>query len=200
MNMSIETVIQELADFNANYKKVREEFVKKLVPQFAEVFEQFFAENPNVGGVVWTQYTPYFNDGDECVFRVSGKYLFPTSTDLDDLSGYDEDLFPSFDDIKNYVYVLENDKAPANYRTWYDADAFKRTFGATKEQHILDVAQTAGLNKGNVVEFYKTLNDWEKLQDTLASIDDDIYKDIFGDHAKIVVTRDGINVDEYSHD
>lgn len=198
--MSIETVIQELADFNANYKKVREEFVKKLEPQFAEVFASFFAENPNVGGVQWTQYTPYFNDGDECIFSVNDMYLFPTGTDEDDLSGYDEDLFPSFDDVQAYKTVLETGEAPDDYRTWYDNDRFLQQYSVTKKQHILNEAANVGLNEENVYTFFKTLDDWDKLQTTLRSIDDDIYQDIFGDHAKIVVTRDGINVDQYNHD
>lgn len=198
--MSIETVIKKLAEFNEEYKRVRAEFVKKLEPQFVEVFEQFFAENPMVGGVVWTQYTPYFNDGRDSVFGVSDMYLFPAGTDEDDLSGYDEDLFPSFYDVKSYVYVLENGKAPNDYRIWYDGAAFEKIYGVTKEQHILDVAQTAGLNEENVDTFLKTLADWDKLQTTLRGIDEDIYKDIFGDHAKIVVTRDGIEVDHYDHD
>lgn len=31
---------------------------------------KFFAEQPNLEAVRWEQYTPYFNDGDACVFRV----------------------------------------------------------------------------------------------------------------------------------
>lgn len=198
--MSIETVIQELADFNANYKKVREEFVGGLEHQFAEVFEQFFAENPNVGGVVWTQYTPYFNDGDECVFRVNDKYLFPVDTDYDDLNGYDKDLFPNFAEVQAYKTVLETGKAPAGWRSYYSNAEFQNRYQVTREQYIITQAVDAGLTPNNIDVYFKTLADWDKLQDTLRGIDDDIYKDIFGDHSKIVVTRDGINVEGYDHD
>jgi hypothetical protein len=34
-------------------------------------FEGFFKAFPEVKTIVWRQYTPYFNDGDECVFHVS---------------------------------------------------------------------------------------------------------------------------------
>lgn len=33
-------------------------------------FKVFFDAHPTVTKVRWTQYTPYFNDGDECVFTV----------------------------------------------------------------------------------------------------------------------------------
>ncbi len=35
-----------------------------------ELFEDFFKKYPNVKIVTWGQYTPGFNDGDVCVFRV----------------------------------------------------------------------------------------------------------------------------------
>ena len=37
---------------------------------FIEGFAPFFAANPDVEGVLWEQYTPYFNDGDTCEFGV----------------------------------------------------------------------------------------------------------------------------------
>lgn len=36
---------------------------------FSEYLKDFFEQNPGVQKIQWTQYTPYFNDGDECVFR-----------------------------------------------------------------------------------------------------------------------------------
>lgn len=35
-----------------------------------ETFLSFFTKNPTAEAIRWQQYTPYFNDGDECVFRV----------------------------------------------------------------------------------------------------------------------------------
>lgn len=35
-----------------------------------EAFMDYFDKYPGVKGVVWAQYTPYFNDGEQCVFRV----------------------------------------------------------------------------------------------------------------------------------
>ena len=38
--------------------------------QFFPIFEEFFKAYPGVEYIHWKQYTPYFNDGDACVFRV----------------------------------------------------------------------------------------------------------------------------------
>jgi len=37
---------------------------------FVEHFKPFFDKYPEVDGITWTQYTPYFNDGEPCVFDV----------------------------------------------------------------------------------------------------------------------------------
>lgn len=37
---------------------------------FRPAFQEFFDANPEVEAIRWIQHTPYFNDGDECVFRL----------------------------------------------------------------------------------------------------------------------------------
>ena len=48
-----------------------------FVDRFAEVFSKY----PKLNSFSWNQYTPYFNDGDECVFRVNTDSLIPDFTD-----------------------------------------------------------------------------------------------------------------------
>ena len=38
---------------------------------FKEGTEEIFAENPDLVSFRWTQYTPYFNDGEPCYFGVN---------------------------------------------------------------------------------------------------------------------------------
>jgi hypothetical protein len=35
-----------------------------------ELFKELFDKHPQLESVTWRQYTPYFNDGDPCYFRV----------------------------------------------------------------------------------------------------------------------------------
>ena len=46
---------------------------------FTEALAPFFAANPRIDGIVWSQYTPYFNDGDACTFGVHEPYLVSAS-------------------------------------------------------------------------------------------------------------------------
>ena len=44
------------------------------------------------------------------------------------------------------------------------------------------------------------LENAEALRSLLSKIDDDVFLDMFGDHAQVFATRDGFDVQEYSHD
>lgn len=78
--------MQELID---EYKVVKAEFQKKLRAGLKDVFKEFFEKTPEIKTIRWTQYTPYFNDGEECVFSVNDPY-FSNVTDLDKLTEYGE--------------------------------------------------------------------------------------------------------------
>jgi len=56
--------------------KVKMEETKKQMVEVGKValfgeFKKLFEERSEVEAVRWTQYTPYFNDGEPCVFRVN---------------------------------------------------------------------------------------------------------------------------------
>jgi hypothetical protein len=79
MNSStIDAFIQEYNDF-------LNEFTKKATEKLKEVFNEFWDCNPEIKVVTWTQYAPYFNDGDACVFSVND-LTFSNATDPDDIA------------------------------------------------------------------------------------------------------------------
>lgn len=53
-----------------------------------ELFKELFDKHPQLVSVTWRQYTPYFNDGDPCYFRVGE---FETNFDEDEYDDEDED-------------------------------------------------------------------------------------------------------------
>jgi hypothetical protein len=64
---------------------------KKILSGF---FSEFFADHPDVHAIKWTQYTPYFMDGDPCVFGVNDVHLChkPLSDLNRDLNSWSEDI------------------------------------------------------------------------------------------------------------
>lgn len=69
-----------LTDYEDMMKKVKETLQEKM----KGVFKAFFDAHPEVKTIHWTQYAPYFNDGDECVFSVHEPHF--TSTPHDQLT------------------------------------------------------------------------------------------------------------------
>lgn len=113
----------------------------------------------------WRQYTPYFNDGDPCTFRVSDLW-FRTTEDL----ARDEDDF--------------------------DEDSFYVGWG----KHPTLGGKGYG-DEGYTGDHEDTWNRCRALSDAVdTNAFDDVLLSSFGDHCKVVVRRDGITVDEYSHD
>lgn len=61
-----------ISEITKEFNQFAEELANKGKEKFKEVFKIFWDANPNVNVIVWTQYAPYFNDGDACVFNVHG--------------------------------------------------------------------------------------------------------------------------------
>jgi hypothetical protein len=59
----------------AEQQVLRVKFQADAQAMFKESLKSFFELNPGISALRWTQYTPYFNDGDACVFGVGEVYF-----------------------------------------------------------------------------------------------------------------------------
>lgn len=62
-------------EFDQKLKKMREELSEEFKKKFKVICKDIFEKYPDIIKFGWTQYTPYFNDGDPCVFRYNGMYV-----------------------------------------------------------------------------------------------------------------------------
>jgi hypothetical protein len=125
----------------------------------------------------WRQYTPYFNDGEECVFSAHGLWV----RTVDDPAANDDD---DYDTEERYEVDYGHPTLGELHRAWVGVHP----------------------NREYVVTGY-TGPDQARLERCLAldkAIDsgefDDVLLEAFGDHADIAITRSGITVDHYDHD
>jgi len=65
---AVDAAFAEMRAAKKSYKDLLKVQGKKAV---GTMFESFFQAHPDVIGVTWDQYTPYFNDGDACTFSVN---------------------------------------------------------------------------------------------------------------------------------
>ena len=101
----------------SEHQRIRAEFQKSAQELFKNITKEFFATNPGIKAAKWSQYTPYFNDGDECVFRVNDVYFTNASgEELDNVShwgeyeGEDEsiEVFSSWDLKKTTIEGIDS--------------------------------------------------------------------------------------------
>ncbi len=77
--------------FQREVAEARKRFQEQGQRMFKEIFKQFFENNPAVTAVKWTQYTPFYNDGDPCEFRVNDPtFTNASEDDMDNVSVWGE--------------------------------------------------------------------------------------------------------------
>lgn len=138
---------------------------------------QAVLNDPLVESFGWDQYTPYFNDGEPCVFR-AGAPWFRTVHDGSDV---DQDTL----EIRGYSPHPTLGSIPDGwFLKNYPGDYPE---GARAGEYIGDHEGTfracMALNKA--------------IQ---SGAFDDALLDHFGDHASITVSKDGIEIEFYEHD
>lgn len=143
-------------------------------------------DDPAITAVSWRQYTPYFNDGDPCVFRVYGLYVNATEEAEDDHEESEDYEFP------DGKYIPNPDSNNHDGRgTW--------TYPFGKREIVPYRSGKIGAYSGPDEAQYDRL---DALRHAIEGGEfDDVLLKKFGDHARVrVVPNDGIYVEFYEHD
>ena len=102
-----------------------------------EALKTFFELHPYVSTVYFTQYTPHFNDGEECVFGVGGVHFSPASWKNITGEYWGEEQEGDLRDFK-YFYGTDERIGPKARKSMKDfadllqdelSDTLKETFG-----------------------------------------------------------------------
>jgi len=105
-------------DHFAPFLKAKEELDNKIKAEgmtaIKAFFKEYFEKRPDVYGVKWAQYTPYYNDGEPCVFRVGSVGVFPTKKDFEngeswDFESYGEEPETSLNQIEDILETIFGD-------------------------------------------------------------------------------------------
>lgn len=159
-----------------NFKQQKKQFQEVIKIEFRKALDKFFEKYPTIEGITWTQYTPYFNDGDECTFSVHDpNFVFskensPYKEDLKDQVFYEEDYYlSSFFDEDEYASVT-----PSSWKL-----KEKKELTAI-EQMAIDCDEISAMWGGEL---------------------EDVFKAMFDDHVIICIKRNGeIKTESCDHD
>lgn len=191
-----------------------------------EAFREFFEKYDDVvENIFWRQYTPHFNDGEACEFSVHDVFIL--LKDDDDACDYEGSTLYDQDDVDELKIKIadfeewEKDKMAAarkyqsDYIRKYNRNPFDSSYNwsnrnKTEEQMMREWTPHYGTKEKYLeelrvaekfVEKYPNLErDFKVIRDTVNGIDEDLMEAMFGDHAKVIVSASGIEVEEYDHD
>lgn len=104
MKQSIQNKLNEINEARQNYQALMRQHGAALVEEMAkDIFDAF----PCVRAIQWTQYTPYFNDGEPCYFSVNEARLALNEDFMESLQASEKQcLYECHDDFTEFSYRL----------------------------------------------------------------------------------------------
>lgn len=211
--------LQQLEQLMAEMQEKMQEaqsFMQTHAHQYIELSVQsFFEACPEITSIFWTQYTPYFNDGDACEFSVHELHYTVEGLPSDDHEG--SYLYTQLDyeaAIENLESVKRYVADPAAWIQTYKDEYRKRTGRAlnSRDEYIYPYPKTVEGALEAVGEIELQLNiisfdraaEIEAAYNTLCSvfskIPEDTMRYIYGDHVQITISRSGTEIDSVYHD
>ena len=104
-------------------KKLKKEMLEASNKIFTELTKTIFEEHPKVKSFGWTQYTPYFNDGDTCYFSVHTDYIYINGESADESNWISETNITNYGNWNREKRVYEGRTEVANLD--YDPELVK---------------------------------------------------------------------------
>lgn len=175
---SLETIKAKISEINAKKQELVADLRKDFAPMLKPLFEKSKGKIKSFG---WTQYTPYFNDGDSCEFGVNFDYPNINGVDYDDIENINKGIYKQITDDN----IIEH-----------------KEFNKTKGYHWY-VDKQVGQDGyfPNPDYDYELVSIIDDFKSALSDIDSEFLKELFGDHVLVTVNDDGtIETEEYEHD
>lgn len=167
--------MNNIDDLIAEYNKFHEEFKLKAQERFKELFKSYWDLNPKVHAVVWHQYTPYFNDGEPCVFSVGD--LWPLTKE--NFDKWEKEGSSSWD-AEELSFERDYDaRKPDGSKYGWSEVPYKVPDDTWTQEEVIAAMSVKKLNVEAMENIFLTM---------------------FGDHVMVIATRDGFEVEDFDHD
>lgn len=214
----LETLKELFIELNKTIEAAKKEMSSKAKILIESAANELFKVAPEIDHVFWTQYTPYFNDGEACYFSVHEPY-FVLNIDLENDDTYSEGSYLYDEkDYANAKTALEEaiayEKDPKAWQKEYKDKYYKNT-GRSYTGNIRwvkpypDNKQDALNNLTRIEKQFELLsiqdvtrinNAFSAFVGLIYTIPEDIIKVIYGDHVRVTINKNRTEVDEYYHE
>lgn len=192
-------------------KDLEKQITAEAKEVFAEASKNIFDKHGDiVHSFGWTQYTPYFNDGEPCVFGTGELFIISKTDKTND--EYEDTYYESTGEFG--AYGTTNNKLAPYIWDWKEKyKPYSRHGEPDKPEEIVDRSATyePGPNRATEIVGEVTKRDNSDYDPVYGEANDDIKKlfglldertleTLFGDHVLVIVTADGVSVEDYDHD
>lgn len=172
---AIGDMLSEVNELRLRMEAEKNKIVALGSGELFKMFTPYFERDPKLESLSWVQYAPYFNDGDECTFSVESNY-FDMVYDGKEHSGAEYRL-------KQYDFETNKTLEVAPYVRTYSVGGGDSLYFFSEVEGESDVVAAVGA-----------------LVNLLEGLGDDLCLAIWGNHAKVTLSREGFAVEDYDHD
>lgn len=138
-------MFDSLKKLNSMITETRKQVAAKAQIIIKEAFKDLFDAHPEIEAIRWTQFTPYFNDGEPCEFSVSywsikatglkSKYETDEPGEFLDEYSLSEENQSKFKDIYELFGLLDNDAMLVTFGDHAEITATKDGFEVDSCDH-----------------------------------------------------------------
>jgi len=185
MLSTVKQIQSKLSAIQKQIDKLEKQAVKESEKLISKGFKEIFKKHPDLQSFSWTQYTPYFNDGDECTFSANTESIYINDEEEED-SVYGAEQF-----LEKLLHPTKAINQLKKRIEEYKKDKYDYSWLESEIQRI---------QNGSVDEARHRLNLLKDIEQILSNIDNDCYRSMFGDHVRVTVTKDGWSTESYEHD
>jgi hypothetical protein len=180
-------------DSSVQIEKIRTKTSKENQKLFNQAVKLIFKTHPELESFSWSQYTPHWNDGDECTFSTHFDYELV-------LNGEDEDP-EGIESVRENLQILEDKNAEAKMKKKI-AEMSKKKANEWEIDHLkgkLSFLEGLKNNPKEAEELKKRARIKIDIVDLLENIKDEYFQDMFGE-GTVTVTKDDVSLEDCEHD
>lgn len=174
-NEEIGRIKEQFDSMIENQRSLVKSFQEQSQKLFKTVAKDFFDHNPGITAIKWTQYTPYFNDGETCEFRVNS----PTFTNA------------TLDELENVSYGEYDGEVEGVWATEYSISRILSS-DSSYDKETADLIRKCGGVDAEYCDLFTEMLGCSEMEN--------VFLAMFGDHVQVILTREGFQVDGYDHE
>jgi len=105
--INFDSLTSDINEFEQQLSVLRTKYQTIIKDKLNDILKSFFDADPECKAIVWSQYTPYFDDGNECIFSVHEPAFYSAEASEDEHNPYDGDLYAAtYSDGSVYDYSI----------------------------------------------------------------------------------------------